>query len=69
MRGREVERAIKDLLNQAGVKFTLVRGGRHPYVEYETSAGKAHRVRYSGTPGDHRAVRNTLAEIRRSLRD
>lgn len=66
-RSNENGRALLEELRRHGIAGRLTRRRRHPAVIFE-HCGRTHVHIYAGTPGDCRALRNSLAGLRRTLR-
>lgn len=68
-RGHHLLAALRIELEAHGVhKVALERGGKHPRLVF-THEGKERSLVFPCTPSDPRSVANTLADLRRLLRN
>jgi hypothetical protein len=69
MRYKDTEQAIEaELSRHTNIQYCIERGGKHPRVVI-SCGGRRRKVPFSGTPSDHRALLNKIADIRRTVRE
>lgn len=68
MTGREIADALLDELQAHGLAGTVSWDRRHPRIRW-TSNGREHSLPFAGSPSDQRSLVNSVAELRRRLRE
>jgi len=69
MNRKETEQAIEaELSRYTNIQYSIEQGGKHPRVVV-SCGDKRRKVPISGTPSDHRALLNKIADIRRAVRE
>jgi len=63
---RERVNAVQEYLNKNGISFDIEHGGKHPKMVLSFS-GTQRKLTLAGTPGDHRGIKNWIAQVKRTV--